>query len=371
MSIHITGGQAFGYGGGAFPVYTDLNVDEDGNVDGEVHFLNEPQSPPRSRGTELSIHTQHPDDPYGFAGPVILHVKFVDDRGNVTGYAHGSRAQFHPKKADMTKYHYEEAIVTLICRGAVETRYSARARVRVAGQFANQGQAGEHLCSDVEILETEAPVGGPYEAHIIWRNGLEKRQVFVPAQAQKGSSMKAVFISHSSKDRLLADAIADLLQIALQLGDDQVRCTSTPGLGLDIGADVVRTLQQDINAARVVVGLVTPNSTASAFVMFELGAAWGLSLAKGTSLLALRAGIEFKDIPGSPLAVQHMPPITEDSLHQLVKQIAESLGVPVPNATNYNRKFATILTQVKAMESSSDKEEHTKNHYPSPKSSVS
>lgn len=83
-----------------------------------------------------------------------------------------------------------------------------------------------------------------------------------------------VFISHSSKDNLLAEAVTDLLVGTIDfLG--AVRCTSAYGHSLDIGTKVAKRLRKEISNCDVFIALISKNSLASQFCLFELGAAWG------------------------------------------------------------------------------------------------
>lgn len=81
--------------GGAYPVYLNLQVAEDGSATGHVHFLGEPKYPrPISIGIEFDLHVPHPDSIFG--DDVVFKVRFVDDSGAITGYQYGSPAQFGP-----------------------------------------------------------------------------------------------------------------------------------------------------------------------------------------------------------------------------------------------------------------------------------
>ena len=79
---------------GPYPVFPELDIAQDGAVTGEVHFAGEPKYPrPISIGTDFDVHIPHPDSITG--ENVILTIRFVDNSGSVTGYVHGSHAQFH------------------------------------------------------------------------------------------------------------------------------------------------------------------------------------------------------------------------------------------------------------------------------------
>jgi hypothetical protein len=84
-----------------------------------------------------------------------------------------------------------------------------------------------------------------------------------------------IFISHSNKDAELAGALAHLFQIAFNLDGARIRCTSVDGYRLSVGADTDEHLKQEIHQSQVLVGLITPASVQSNYVLFELGARWG------------------------------------------------------------------------------------------------
>lgn len=85
-----------------------------------------------------------------------------------------------------------------------------------------------------------------------------------------------VFISHSSKDSAYAEQVVSLLAECIDFGAGEVVCTSAEGYGLEFGTKFEKKLRKSIEAAEVVIALVSPNSLASLFCTFEIGAAWGL-----------------------------------------------------------------------------------------------
>jgi hypothetical protein len=150
-----------------------------------------------------------------------------------------------------------------------------------------------------------------------------------------------VFISHSSKDRALAEALTDLLKSALGLLSTQIRCSSVDGHRLPVGVNTEGKLREEVNAARVVIGLVTPSSLASSFVMFELGARWGANL----FLAPLLAGVKAGELSG-PLGLLNALSADNDAqLHQLLGDIAEQLDLTLQKPESYVRH----ITQVKQL----------------------
>jgi hypothetical protein len=70
-----------------------------------------------------------------------------------------------------------------------------------------------------------------------------------------------IFISHSSNDRDLAEALVDLLRGGLELSANRIRCSSVDGYRLPIGVNTESKLREEVNAAKVVVGLRCVNSS--------------------------------------------------------------------------------------------------------------
>ena len=86
--------------------------------------------------------------------------------------------------------------------------------------------------------------------------------------------MIKLFISHASGDAALAKAVTELLQQALRLQNDEIRCTSVAKYGMLAGANTDSTLRKEIKQAKLVVGLLTEDSAESYYVLAELGARW-------------------------------------------------------------------------------------------------
>jgi TIR domain len=84
-----------------------------------------------------------------------------------------------------------------------------------------------------------------------------------------------LFISHSSEDKELAKALTTLIDSTLQVPSGMLRCTSDPRFNLVPGENATEKLRRDLDDANVVLGLLTPSSLTSSYVLMELGAAWG------------------------------------------------------------------------------------------------
>lgn len=90
-----------------------------------------------------------------------------------------------------------------------------------------------------------------------------------------------LFISHASADKALADALADLLRLGTGLSHDRILCTSLDGMGIPIGTDdYMGYLNGQLVDAAMVLPLFTPAFFDSEVCLVEIGAMWGLHLAK-------------------------------------------------------------------------------------------
>lgn len=147
-----------------------------------------------------------------------------------------------------------------------------------------------------------------------------------------------VFISHSSKDAELALALIELLKAGLGLTADQIRCSSVDGYRLPVGVNTESKLREEVNAAKVVVGLITPVSLASYFVMFELGARWGA----GLFLAPLLASVKPHQLSGPLSLLNALSASNEAQLHQLLQDISKQLPVPLQNVASYVRYIPPV-----------------------------
>ena len=144
-----------------------------------------------------------------------------------------------------------------------------------------------------------------------------------------------IFISHSSHDVDLAQAFIDLLRGCIeQIPTSAIRCTSVPGYKLDAGDHASEKIRSEIQTTKSFVGLLTKDSLKSSYVLFELGARWGMN-----SSIApfLGPGVTHSDIP-SILSERHVPALNnkEDVAHE-VEKIANECGFSRTSISLFNR----------------------------------
>jgi hypothetical protein len=141
------------------------------------------------------------------------------------------------------------------------------------------------------------------------------------ANVQNKENNIDIFISHSSQDEKLAKELAEFLNIVFKT--DRIRCTSVPGYKLEPGATVEETLRKEIHESRVFIGLITPASLTSHYVLLELGARWGAQL---DLIPVLASGADSRDLR-EPL--KNRNPVRCDvraEIQDLINKIATVLG---------------------------------------------
>jgi TIR domain len=133
----------------------------------------------------------------------------------------------------------------------------------------------------------------------------------------------AVFVSHRHKDQQLVSALVDLLTAAFGLDSADVRCTSVHPYTLKAGSRTPDRLKAEIARAKAVLGVVTPDTGGSSYVLFELGAAWGQDV---MTFPLLAKGATMEHIP-SPISDRHPLKLTEsDDCEQLIDDLADVTG---------------------------------------------
>ena len=128
-----------------------------------------------------------------------------------------------------------------------------------------------------------------------------------------------IFISHRHQDKDVARSLIDLLESAFQIAPGQIRCTSVPGYKLAVGSHSADSLQSDLSGAEIVMGLIGKETADSDYVLFELGASWGL----GKPTFPLRiAGATFKHVPE---VLRERSSLTLEDVSQCL-QLVEDIG---------------------------------------------
>ena len=130
-----------------------------------------------------------------------------------------------------------------------------------------------------------------------------------------------IFISHASRDRDLVKCFVQALETSVVLADDEIRCSSLPGYRLRSGSHTSSALRSEISQAELIIGILTPDSLESGWVMFELGAGWGAN----KWVVPVVAGVDYDAMPGPLKESNSTDAATRGELEQLFHEIAARL----------------------------------------------
>lgn len=136
-----------------------------------------------------------------------------------------------------------------------------------------------------------------------------------------------VFITHSSVDKELAEAIVAYIRSATGLKPSQVFCTSIDGQGVPTGADFMAFIRRQLRSTKLVVPLITPAYLDSVFCQWELGAVWARETRVVLFPLRVR-NVSHEVLPG-PLRQIQVAEINSAGLAELVRRVAEVFKVDV------------------------------------------
>jgi hypothetical protein len=149
-----------------------------------------------------------------------------------------------------------------------------------------------------------------------------------------------VFLSHSSLDIEMAKSLVALIRSALNIPSESIRCTSVDGHRPPGGASVDEMLRREIHGSKVLVGLITPNSMESAYVLFELGARWG----GGKPMIPLLAAAASTQLLRGPLSVLNALSCDNRSqLHQFVEDLARIVGRTPDRPAAYESSITDVV----------------------------
>lgn len=157
------------------------------------------------------------------------------------------------------------------------------------------------------------------------------------------ATSKRIFLSHSSKDKALADKLADLLATGCAVDPNVILVCSLDGKGIPAGTpSFIEFLRSQIQKPELVILLLSQNYFASHFCLCELGATWGMALPNIPLVVSPLRKSELK----ATLAVTQAGDIDDkvylDELRDVVKKC---LGCEVATAT-WNVKRDVFLQAI-------------------------
>ena len=142
--------------------------------------------------------------------------------------------------------------------------------------------------------------------------------------------MAKIFISHSVKDKELADALVDLLQTGIGINANDIFCSSLEGLGIPGGTNFIDFIKNELSGTEVVILLLTPNYRYSVFCNCELGASWALGI---NVLPLLVPPLDYSDMKAVLTGTQAYKIDNSADLSEMRDWLVEKLGIKEPVKT--------------------------------------
>lgn len=133
-----------------------------------------------------------------------------------------------------------------------------------------------------------------------------------------------IFLSHSTQDKEIASDLCNLLKDALRLDPNRIRCSSIDGYRFSGGCQIDEDIREEVLTAEVLIGLISPASMESVYVLFELGARWG---AKKPLIPILSPKTKAREIPGPLSGFNALQCDQPAQLHKLVNEVGQQLGI--------------------------------------------
>lgn len=150
-----------------------------------------------------------------------------------------------------------------------------------------------------------------------------------------------LFISHSHKDQEIASRLVRIIDESLEVPANAIRCSSAPGYQLALGDLTGTQLRNELDSADAIVAILSPRSIEADWVLFELGAAWGLVR---RTIPLLVGGLEHDDLPGPLRGTLGGQMADANVLEQLVEQIGERQHWPRRNTPRGQESMRELVT---------------------------
>lgn len=176
-----------------------------------------------------------------------------------------------------------------------------------------------------------------YGIDYVENNLLQKKQI-EKLNIRTQDSMK-IFISHSSEDVDLAASLVKLFHSAFSLPKKEIRCTSVPGYKFEPGIDTDEAIKKEVYESSVLIGLITPNSLKSSYVLFELGARWVLDK---YLVPTLGNGSTFDDLPTPIKGKNAIKLDLENDLNDLIDSLSENLQLKKERVSSFSEELRLV-----------------------------
>lgn len=156
--------------------------------------------------------------------------------------------------------------------------------------------------------------------------------------------MGTIFISHSAKDKRLAELWSEFLQIGMGVPREEIFCSSL-NRAIPTGEDFIRTIKEQMDGCRMVVALITEEYLNSKFCIMELGAAWILS----PNFCPLLGGnVDYSHLENTPLkSIQMRKILSEEDICAIYSEMNENKIIPRLNIWEFQRRLPMFMEKVR------------------------
>lgn len=149
-----------------------------------------------------------------------------------------------------------------------------------------------------------------------------------------------IFISHSSKDKKIVEALVTLLRSSLNISSKKIRASSIAGYRFGSGTEIDDQIRLEIEQAKIMLVVMTKNSLESAYVQSELGARWG---SKKMLIPIIAYNTEVGALPGPIKSINSVAGDNPGQVHQLIDDIAAELGVERESTASFQKEINAFV----------------------------
>lgn len=156
--------------------------------------------------------------------------------------------------------------------------------------------------------------------------------------------MSTIFISHSSKNRELAEIWSEFLQVGMGVPREEIFCSSL-NRAIPTGEDFIRVIKEQMDGCRMVIALITEEYLNSKFCLMELGAAWVLN----SDLCPLLGGnVDYNHLENTPLkSLQMRKILSEKDICAIYSEMSENKLTPKLNVWEFQKRLPEFLKKVR------------------------
>ncbi|MFA8299724.1 MAG: toll/interleukin-1 receptor domain-containing protein [Hyphomicrobiales bacterium] len=182
---------------------------------------------------------------------------------------------------------------------------------------------------------------------------IDQLPLLIPEQPQNNNtSVKKIFISHSSKDKDIVKYIIKLLR-AMNVRPNQIFCTSFDGYGIELGEDYLKRLKTELNDEILVLFILSENFYKSEISLCEMGATW---VKTNQHIPILIPPFDFKDMKGVIPTTQGMKIDDGRKVNSLKSKIKKYLSLEEIEDNIWESDRNEIITEINSILDNQKKE---------------